>query len=222
MRAGGLERTRERLDRARHAPGYVYTSPEVLRLECERVFARDWLFVGRAEEFEKPGDYRAFWVLDEPMVVARDREGRLNAFANVCVHRGVEVAYGEGNADSFSCPYHAWRYDLNGRLITAPLMRTTDTFDPKRCRMKPVRLAEWAGIVRPHGPGAAVLHRRQARCCIDPTSDRRGAVGLLMARFLRDLDQASTEPRAKMPEICSPNRVSRQKLATGAQPPRSA
>ena len=100
----GLERTREPLDRARHAPGYVYTSPEILRLESERLFARDWLFVGRAEEFEKPGDYRAFRLLDEPVVLARDKEGRLHAFANVCVHRGVEVASGAGNTDSFSCP----------------------------------------------------------------------------------------------------------------------
>lgn len=143
----GLERTRERLDRARHAPGYVYTSPEILRLESERLFARDWLFVGRAEEFEKPGDYRAFRVLDEPVVLARDKEGRLHAFANVCVHRGVEVASGAGNTDFFSCPYHAWRYDLSGRLITAPLMKTTDGFDPRTCRMKPVRLAEWAGNI---------------------------------------------------------------------------
>jgi phenylpropionate dioxygenase-like ring-hydroxylating dioxygenase large terminal subunit len=141
----GLERTRERLDRARHAPGYVYTSPEILCLESERLFARDWLLVGRDEEFEKPGDYRAFRVLDEPVVLARDKEGLLHAFANVCVHRGVEVASGTGNADFFSCPYHAWRYDLSGRLVTAPLMKTTETFDPRSCRMKPVRLAEWAG-----------------------------------------------------------------------------
>ena len=141
----GLEQTRARLDRARHAPGYVYTSPEVLRLEGERLFARDWLFVGRAEEFENPGDYRAFRVLEEPIVVARDRSGQLNAFSNVCAHRGVEVAAGQGNAESFSCPYHAWKYDLGGRLITAPLMKKSESFDPATCRMKPVRLAEWAG-----------------------------------------------------------------------------
>jgi phenylpropionate dioxygenase-like ring-hydroxylating dioxygenase large terminal subunit len=140
-----LERTRARIDQARHAPGDIYRSPAVLRLEQERVFGTDWMFVGRVEEFEKPGDYRAFRVLDEPVVIARNRDGQLNAFSNVCVHRGVEVAYGEGNAESFSCPYHAWLYDLSGRLVTAPLMKATDTFDPRTCRMKPVRLAEWAG-----------------------------------------------------------------------------
>ncbi len=141
----GLERTRAPLDRARHAPGDVYTSRDVLHLERDRLFAHDWLFVGRAEEFETPGHFRAFRVLDEPVVITRDKAGRLHAFANVCVHRGVEVAVGEGEADSFSCPYHAWRYDLSGQLITAPLMKTTDTFDPRACRMKPVRLADWAG-----------------------------------------------------------------------------
>ena len=142
-----LERTRARLDQARHAPGDVYTSPELLRLEKERIFASDWLFVGRVEEFERPGDYRAFRVLDEPVVITRDRTGRLNAFANVCLHRGVEVAAGEGNTDSFSCPYHAWLYDLTGKLVTAPLMKRTDTFDPASCRLAPVRMAEWAGNI---------------------------------------------------------------------------
>jgi choline monooxygenase len=140
-----LTPTRAPVDRARHAPGDVYRSPEVLRREQERVFARDWLFVGRAEEFPRPGDYRALRVLDEPIVLVRDTTGRLNAFSNVCVHRGVEVAYGTGHTEAFSCPYHAWRYDLTGRLVTAPLIRRTDTFDPAACRLAPVRLAEWAG-----------------------------------------------------------------------------
>ena len=64
----GLDRTRLPLERARHAPGYVYGTPQSLTLEKERLFMRDWLYVGRAEEFAQAGDYRTFRILDEPVV----------------------------------------------------------------------------------------------------------------------------------------------------------
>ncbi len=132
--------------RARHAPGFIYTSPEILAREKQRIFLKDWLYAGRVEEHEKPGDFRSFRVLGEPVAITRDGDG-LNAFANVCAHRGVEVVPDEGNAQVFSCPYHAWSYDLKGRLLGAPLTKEVEGFDFKGCRMPPVRLATWAGNV---------------------------------------------------------------------------
>lgn len=143
----GLEPTRAPLNRARHAPGYLYASAEVYELEREKIFTKDWLCVGREEEWDRPGDYRSFRIMGEPVVVTRDREGQLNAFANVCVHRGVEVASGEGNVREFSCPYHGWVYDLRGKLLGAPLMREPEGFDLKSCRLAPVRIGTWAGFV---------------------------------------------------------------------------
>jgi len=143
-----FDQTRAPVERARHAPGYIYTSPDVYQREKRKIFMRDWLYVGREEEFANPGDFRAFHVLEEPVVVCRDTRGTLNAFANVCRHRGVEVAYGQGNtAKGFSCPYHAWLYDLTGRLVTAPLMKASPGFDPSNCRLPPIRLEVWAGNV---------------------------------------------------------------------------
>ena len=89
---GDFGETRAALSKARHLPGYIYTSPEVYQLEKDKVFMKDWLCVGRMEEVENPGDYMALRVLDEPIIVARDTAGKVNAFANVCQHRGVEVA----------------------------------------------------------------------------------------------------------------------------------
>ena len=92
-----LSGTRADLLSARHMPGEVYAAPEIYALEVERIFMQDWLCVGRVEEFEKPGDFQALRIAGEPVLVCRDSGGALNAFSNVCRHRGVEVARGEGN-----------------------------------------------------------------------------------------------------------------------------
>lgn len=143
----GLEDTRGPLDNALHLPGHIYTSPEIFRLEKEKIFMKDWLCLARVEEVAKPGDYMTFRIMGEPVVVARDEAGHINAFSNICRHRGVEVAQGEGNANSFKCPYHAWTYDLTGRLIRAPYMEGAGRFDLANCRLRPLRSGVWAGFI---------------------------------------------------------------------------
>jgi phenylpropionate dioxygenase-like ring-hydroxylating dioxygenase large terminal subunit len=135
------------LDRARHAPGYVYGSTEMLQVEKDRVFTKDWLCVGRTEELETPGDYLTLRILGEPILVARDQDGALGSFMNICRHRGVEVAQDKGNAKDFCCPYHGWLYDLKGKLIGAPYMKETKDFDPSRCQLTQLRTEVWAGNV---------------------------------------------------------------------------
>ncbi len=130
-----------------HVPGDFYSSPDIYALEKERVFMKDWLCVARSEELEKAGDFMALRIMEEPLVVTRDKSGGLNAFANVCKHRGVEVASGSGNTEEFSCPYHGWLYDLQGRLVGAPYMKEVEGFDPQTCRLTPIALDVWQGWV---------------------------------------------------------------------------
>lgn len=132
---------------ARHLPGRFYTSPEIFELEIERLFLREWICVGRVEQYQKAGDYRALRIANEPLVVVRDEQGNLNAFANVCAHRGVEVVTGEGNVDRFTCPYHAWVYKLDGTLAGAPYSKDVEGFDWKSCRLPRLRLDTWGGYV---------------------------------------------------------------------------
>src|SRR3546814_18509436 len=75
-------------------------------------------------------DYEALRIFNRPIVIARDKTGKLNAFYNMCRHRGVEVADGKGNTKLFKCPYHGWTYDLNGYLVGAAYMK-----DGKRTRL---------------------------------------------------------------------------------------
>ncbi|WP_374447835.1 SRPBCC family protein [Stella sp.] len=142
-----LAATRSELLRARHVPGAIYASPEIYRREMVEYFGREWLFVGREEQFAAPGDYEARRIAERPIVIARDKRGELNAFYNMCAHRGVEVAEGRGNARMFKCPYHGWTYDLTGQLTGAAYMRESEGFDPAGCRLPPIALRTWRGNV---------------------------------------------------------------------------
>jgi Rieske 2Fe-2S family protein len=135
------------LEDGRQFSGGIYSSPEIYELEKERVFKREWLAIDRVESFQNPGDYKAFRIVDEPILVCCDNSGQLNGFRNVCRHRGVEVAVGEGNLKKFTCPYHAWEYDLNGRLTRATYPEDIKGYDLGRCRLPPVRLETWGGFV---------------------------------------------------------------------------
>ena len=143
----GLEEFLKPTDDAWHAPGYVYSAPEIYELEKEHLFMQDWLMVAREEELANAGDFMTFRILGEPVVVTRDNDGGLNAFANVCAHRGVEVADGNGNTQEFSCPYHGWLYDLEGKLVGAPYMKEAEGFDPKQCRLRSLKIGAWRGCV---------------------------------------------------------------------------
>jgi choline monooxygenase len=101
-------------------PWSWYSDPEQLRREQERVFHRGWQYAGPAQRAAEPGDFFTFSVGDVPVVVTRDRDGELHALLNVCRHRGSLVAQGDGNRATLQCPYHAWTYELDGRLRTAP------------------------------------------------------------------------------------------------------
>jgi Rieske 2Fe-2S family protein len=145
--AGTIERCREPVQRAWHAPGQIYAGADVFALEKERIFMKDWLLLGREEEVEKPGDYFTHVVMGEPIIIARHDDGKVYVFYNQCRHRGVEVAEGSGNTNRFKCPYHAWAYELNGKLIGAPFMKEAEGFDPKNCALKPLKVGTWGGWI---------------------------------------------------------------------------
>ena len=100
-------------------PAKYYTDPEIFRSEMERFYFGRWIYAGRAERIEKPGDYFLCDVAGESVIVTRE-----GAFYNVCRHRGTRMCKeSEGNfAGRIQCPYHGWTYGLDGSLISAPNM----------------------------------------------------------------------------------------------------
>jgi nitrite reductase/ring-hydroxylating ferredoxin subunit len=99
----------------------VFVNQDVYAEEQEKVFAHTWLFVGHESQVGKPGDYFSSYMGEDPVVLTRDRQGRIHVFLNSCRHRGMKVCrYDEGNTPVFTCPYHGWSYGLDGSLVGVP------------------------------------------------------------------------------------------------------
>jgi glycine betaine catabolism A len=130
-------------------PGAYYTSPEILAEERERIFARRWCCVGRASAVARPGDYVLREVAGESLIVVRGRDGALRAFFNVCRHRGTRLCRERAGhvSETIQCPYHAWTYALDGRLVGAPHMQEAAGFDRREHPLHAAALAEWEGFV---------------------------------------------------------------------------
>jgi choline monooxygenase len=141
-----FESIRQPLSEARHLPGAIYSSEEYWRLERDRLFMCEWLMVCREEELPNAGDYLTMRIMGEAVLVARNRDGTLVAMANVCRHRGVEVAMGRGNTQVYVCPYHAWTYELDGRLRGVPSLGTGRE-RPQNCNLRRFGLEIWRRCV---------------------------------------------------------------------------
>ena len=134
---------------ARTMPGRYYTAPEVFGEEAERVFARSWICVGRAAALSEPGAYQLASVAGESVIVLRDQAGEYRAFYNVCRHRGTRICEAaQGRlSETIQCPYHAWTYALDGRLIGAPHMHEVAGFDKRQYPLHAVALEQWEGFL---------------------------------------------------------------------------
>jgi phenylpropionate dioxygenase-like ring-hydroxylating dioxygenase large terminal subunit len=102
-------------------PAHVYNDDEIHRFEVERLFARAWVFLAHESEIPRPNDFVVRNIVDDSLLVTRDRKGRVHAMFNMCVHRGMQVCRAErGSAATFRCPYHAWTYLSDGTLAGVP------------------------------------------------------------------------------------------------------
>ncbi|MDX6425500.1 MAG: hypothetical protein QOD52_905, partial [Gaiellaceae bacterium] len=106
-----------------------YTDEELLRRERSQIFARSWQYAGRAAQVERPGSFLATDAGGIPILVTRDADGELRAFLNVCRHRGAVLTEGCGERSTIQCHYHAWTYDLDGSLRSAPRSDREPGFD---------------------------------------------------------------------------------------------
>jgi len=133
-------------------PKERYLSRDFLDVELDRVWSRIWQVAGREEEFPAPGDFLEYEIGDESVLVVRGRDARLHAFYNSCLHKGTRLAEGCGRFDEATdggdirCPYHAWRYALDGRLVEVV---DADEFPglPEGLALTNVRVDTWGGFV---------------------------------------------------------------------------
>jgi phenylpropionate dioxygenase-like ring-hydroxylating dioxygenase large terminal subunit len=131
----------------RSLPWSWYTDPAVLQLERERIFRRSWQYVGHTGDVPEPGSFAATTVGDVPVVLVRDRDETLRAFLNVCRHRGSIVCSGSGKRETLQCPYHAWTYGLDGRLVAAPRSGKEGGIDTGELGLVQLQLETWGPLV---------------------------------------------------------------------------
>src|SRR6188508_2627493 len=111
-------------------PASAYRDPARWQLEMEHVFRRSPLVVALSCDITNPGDYSATEIAGRPIVVMRGDDGVARTFLNICRHRGAAVFDdGCGHGRRFACPYHAWTYDPNGRLVGVPGRETFGDLD---------------------------------------------------------------------------------------------
>ena len=129
-------------------PGYLYSDPAVFETEKTRLFHKVWQCVGHASELPNIGDYLVARVIDQELFVLRGVDGELRAFYNVCQHRAHELLKGRGNVASvIVCPYHAWSYELDGKLRGARATKSLPDFDPAAYGLEAVRLETPLGFL---------------------------------------------------------------------------
>ncbi len=137
-------------------PFRIFSDPAIYALEQERIFRGPvWNFLCLELELPEIGDYRTGFIGDTPIIVARNRDGAINAMVNRCAHKGALVCHKErGNARALSCVYHSWTYDLTGQLMGLAFrdgLRGKGGMPPDfkvgDHRLEPVRTTIHAGMV---------------------------------------------------------------------------
>ncbi|MFN2508062.1 MAG: SRPBCC family protein [Chthoniobacterales bacterium] len=133
---------------AKTLPQRYFVSPEIFAKEQEAIFSSQWVCVGHQSQIPKPADYFVMEVARESVIVLRDQQGLVRGFYNVCRHRGTRLCEEQsGHSAALQCPYHAWTYGLDGRLIGAPHMESVPGFEREEHSLQPVHLAVWEGFI---------------------------------------------------------------------------
>ena len=123
-----------------------YIDADFLELELQLLFPRTWLNACRFDEVERVGDYVDFEIGDQSIVVVRTELG-LRAYFNACRHRGTRLVAGQGRIGEFRCPFHAWRWHLDGSL---KYQADEENFDPRPASelcLPECRVDTWGGWV---------------------------------------------------------------------------
>jgi Rieske 2Fe-2S family protein len=143
---------------AKTLPQRYFVSPEIFAEEQKRIFAGQWVLAGHQSQIAKLGDYFVAdvgppsadsGVAKESLIIVRDKNGKVHGFYNVCRHRGTRLCEAESGhlSAAIQCPYHAWTYGLDGRLIGAPHMDEVAGFDKADYSLHAANLALWEGFI---------------------------------------------------------------------------
>lgn len=148
-----IERLNGRTEDAICLPSATYTSEAFLDREREAIFDRQWVFAAVGSQIPSRGDALPVEILGRPIVLTRNRAGQVNAFHNVCRHRGLQLVSGpQHGCATLVCPYHSWTYSLDGELKKTPHFGGHDcheapSLDRSQYGLAKVRCEMWHDLV---------------------------------------------------------------------------
>ena len=140
----------EELVQDRRVHRKIYLEQEIFELEMERIFERNWIFLGHESEVAESGDYKTVPIGTQPAIMTRDEDGDIHVVMNRCMHRGSTICQeARGNSSSFRCWYHGWTYNNRGELIGVPYANGYGSdFDKRKFGLvKAARVEKYRGLV---------------------------------------------------------------------------
>ena len=171
-------------------PAKSYTDENFWEKECETVFNNNWLFIGFAHELAKSGDLIPIVIANKPILLVRNNNNEINAFHNVCSHRCLKLVDKKKNMGKIiRCPYHAWSYDLDGKLKAAPHIGGTNNHKPKGFNfsdhgLKPIKIHVWHDWIFINLNGKAKKFEEYAKPLIKKFHD----INLTKLKYVATLD----------------------------------
>jgi Rieske 2Fe-2S family protein len=134
-------------------PPQAYYDEAWLEQEKLKIFGGSWQFAGLESEVSQPGCYKTIKAGLDELVVVRDKRGNLNAFHNVCRHRGAQLVQGAGKCGTLVCPYHKWAYGLDGKMRGVAKREQFGDLEPEKLGLHAASAATWMGLVFVHPDG---------------------------------------------------------------------
>ena len=143
-----LECETNSLEFSKLLPPWTYQNEELLDLEIDKLFKPNWMLAGHVSEMPSLGCYLTFEGFNEKALIIRDGNGNINAFHNICRHRGSKILNGEGQCKrALICPFHGWRYDFDGTLQFIPGQSGFPDVDKAEHGLVPIDVEVWNGFI---------------------------------------------------------------------------
>jgi carnitine monooxygenase subunit len=128
-------------------PARYYINHDIYDLEKDAIFYKTWHYAGHVSQVAQPRSYFTTRIHQQNLFIAKGRDDQIRAFYNVCAHRGHLLLEGSGKKTVITCPYHAWAYDFDGKLINARNSENVDGFDKCDFSLKEIRLEIFCGMI---------------------------------------------------------------------------
>jgi len=123
-----------------------YKDQSIFNLEKKKILFNSWIFIGHESQIPNKGDYFLYKLLEEEIIILRNKENEIKAFFNVCRHRGSRICLNEGgNIKRLTCPYHSWTFNLDGKLLAAKSLR--EGIDKSTLGLHPCNIESVSGML---------------------------------------------------------------------------